>query len=417
MIPGFVPPQQPRSYHPSVKNIFQNPQKPVRIKLTSLGPRFIGHRKANTTTADLAKETLQNSHSFSQSDESLASKKICTQSSSDDEVVECSDRVQKTIQNENLLPVSTEKVLVIPETADKDSREEKKMDESDDFLSPSQVSSSNSSSPLTQDEQVVQSLVPLSSPSPPTTLQATSLSSWLDEEENLLLPKLDDHSLSLEEGTGKLAQLEDLARQANKAESADGQNERLQKLIQRLRGEVDAKNKDSTTLTVRDVQMLSSFFSPPVETHYIDPIDQKKYFLADNSQLMRLGTEYLLRYGCYIGIEVSKLYRVNEPPLKPNKQEKFSHRCDVIFFKKSHAQISRETSTWRSLLLPSISSTVTQQEELHDALFAEVCRKYKDWGYQGVYLAVNSEEMEEMGIIASSDYHGIFLFLKTYSDK
>ena len=92
--------------------------------------------------------------------------------------------------------------------------------------------------------------------------------------EKAIIPRL--NILTLNEGTAALGKLQDLYRETNRTNDSV-QRLKIKKLMDAIHPIVEQMNNSSKVVTARDLQMIGSFFSPPLEQYYVDPCSKMVY--------------------------------------------------------------------------------------------------------------------------------------------
>lgn len=262
-----------------------------------------------------------------------------------------------------------------------------------------------------------------------TSTQLISVTKIEDLEE-FILSGLKQKSLSLDEGALALEQLEVLYRQANQQDNHE-ESQRVKVLMDQLRPIVDETNKLSNVFTARDRQLLTSFFSTPLESSYTDLETGQTYLLPDNSQLLKLATTAWVATDCYSGIEISKLYKVEDySKIQAHSQEgSFSNLCDVIFFqcleervplfkalKEGWADFTNYCSITKKSKPEDTDKNRVKMEQQRQVLLKAhqyLQNIYLSWGYLGFCTLETEEQLLTLNLPAGNakKYQAICLFL------
>lgn len=243
-----------------------------------------------------------------------------------------------------------------------------------------------------------------------------------------MLSSLEQNSLTLDEGTLALGQLECMYREADQQCNIQ-KSQRIKMLIDQLKPIVDEMNQSANFVTTRDLQMIASFFSPPLEQFYTDPGTSQTYRLADNSHLAKLALTAWTSTTCYSGIEVSKLYKVRDcSKIQAYSQEgNFSNLCDIIFFHKLKQLIASLaaikdvylsvknffTRESRPRNLDRNQAILEQQREVLSRAHQHLQTVYGSWGYIGFCTLQTETQLLSLGLPADNvkEYQAICLFL------
>ncbi len=254
--------------------------------------------------------------------------------------------------------------------------------------------------------------------------------------EPVVFPDLQQKPLTLDEVALHLEKLESLYREAKQEHNVD-KSQTIKKSIDHLRSIADQMNHSAGFITRRDLQIIESFFSPPLEQFHTDPATGRTYFLADNSQLVRLATIAWTASNCYSGIEVSKLYTVRDcSKIQAHSQEgNFNNLCDIIFFQKIEEQFPRiaaitgavsDKFSWLKSQFTAEpapkeedkrQTLLDQQNEVLSRAHQHLQTTYKSWGYSGFCILQTEEQLLSLNLSASSakKYQAICLFLNSIS--
>lgn len=252
------------------------------------------------------------------------------------------------------------------------------------------------------------------------------------------MPYVEDKFLSLNDATSLLNGLQALYRQSTTYEGKEDTTENLQllQMIKQVEELVTEKNTGSS-VSKRDMDMLKSFFQPPLMKYHIDPTNRVKYLLADNSKLLGIAMSLWTKYGGYTGVEVSKCKRANSfNQLAFTFVGSTSDWYDAIFFKKAK-QLS-EFAIWKlpaeilSEVLEFIGATNESsrpkeevntknlaiqisptQQQMHAEIEKILLQSYMDWGYSGFSILTSTEQLRALNLPEKSchEYHAVALFL------
>lgn len=264
-----------------------------------------------------------------------------------------------------------------------------------------------------------------------------------------VMPFVKDKSLSLDQGTLLLNELQDVYKQSTVLEREDSPNNlQLVQLIKEVEGLVTEKNDQSSVITRRDVDMIKSFFTAPLMKFHIDPSSQVKYRLADNSKLLGIAMSLWTEHGGYVGVEVSKCKNAHSFDQVPvTITGKTSVWYDAIFLKKlpSESKVGKfisgassavnesrvgkfisgwigsttsESSSERSVVKHSSAQqqVMIAQGKVHKGIEDILLESYEGWGYLGFCILTSPDQLRALNLPEESchGYHAVALFLPPY---
>lgn len=178
-----------------------------------------------------------------------------------------------------------------------------------------------------------------------------------------------------------------------------------------------AKKQQGFFITENGRSLITSFFNPPPEKFYIDPINNKKYIQPDHSRLLKEIGFPFAETGGYKGCGLSR----HQSILLPNTTESIIY--DVVYLTKQDEQISveKKSTSWFRKINPTdkeyFKNLSLHQAELyikHKSKYIQIARES---GYKRVKFCA-TEELVALGFEkkVAELHHAVLFFYPSYEE-